>query len=205
MSTAGPEPAIFNWSGPLGHFLRLGARDSATSVRTCYIARSQTFSLHCACEQCASTILMQRRKFARKAKVGGGLGRKHSTVFNMLPRTPHAEDHSYCLLQACRIASRTYGSLVTIGLPSSSTLLEEGRGDELSARRCGSARPPDTYPCLESREPDRFRLRMGTTLEKNCVHSSAMIILQTYTRTSNDWIYSHCSCVYMSVIAHECI
>ena len=96
----------------------------------------------------------------------------------MLPRTPHAEDHSYSLLQERSVASRTYGaplhSLVTIGSPSSSTLSEKGLGDEatcaiasgqISARRRGSARLPGTYPCLESREPDRFRLRMGATLE----------------------------------------
>ena len=97
----------------------------------------------------------------------------------MLPRTPHA-DHSYSLLQASSVASRTaqpilYIASSTIGPPSSSTLSEKGLGDEatralasgqISARRRGSARLPGTYPCLESREPDRFRLRMGATLEK---------------------------------------
>ena len=140
---------------------------------------------------------MQRRKFACKglrAKVGGGLGRKQRkclVTFDhiMLPCTLHAEDHSYSLLTTpilyCKHAAlyhvytaQSIHSLVTIGPPSSSTLSEKGLGNEAThalasgqiSMRCDSARLPGTYSCLESREPDRFRLCMGVTLVYNLTY-----------------------------------
>ena len=121
---------------------------------------------------------MQRRKFARnalRAKVGGSNANKvHSTALcchaHLMLRTTHFLYCKRAALHHVRTAHPIH-SLVTIGPPSSSTLSEKGLGDEatralassqISARRRGSG----TYPCLESREPDRFRLRMGVTLEK---------------------------------------
>ena len=134
-------------------------------------------------------------EFARKAlraKVGGGLGRKqHSTALcyhaRLMLRTTLILYCKRAALHHVRTAHPIH-SLITIGPPSSSTLSEKGLSDEaaralasglISARRRGSARLPGTYPCLESREPDRFRLRMGSTLEKRSgsVHTTPRMCL----------------------------
>ena len=72
----------------------------------------------------------------------------------------------YCKRAALHHVRTAHPILVTIGPPSSS----KGLGDE-ATRALASAQEgvvprgyiPGTHPCLE---PDRFRLRMGATLEK---------------------------------------
>ena len=167
------------------------------------------------------------------AKVGGGLGRKQrkcTVTFDrimrarlMLRTTPML----YCkraALHHVRTAHPIHG-LVTIGPPSSS---EKGLGNEATralaregvAPRGYPVPRPGTYPCLESREPDRFRMRMGATLEKrsgsvyttSCMcfappffcargfpgyaedtagHSSSYIALPAHTRSATSRCHTH--------------
>ena len=123
---------------------------------------------------------MERRKFARKGRRRPG---KEATQIHgikatfdriTLPRTPHAEDHSYSLYiaSALRYVRRTLyiHSLVTIGPPSSSTLSEKGLGDEATRALAREGLAPRGYlvPTRASslvKQTD-FRLRMGATLEK---------------------------------------
>ena len=111
---------------------------------------------------------------------GSNANKVHSTALCYHARLMLTTPIPYCkrtALHHVRTAHPIH-SLVTIGPPSSSTLSEKGLGDEatralassqISARRRGSARLPGTYLCLESREPDRFRFRMGVTLENGLV------------------------------------